>query len=161
MKREKSRECTFLLLFSNDFHAANEVAKQLDMLIENQNDINENKEDPIIAKEADREYITARVIDIEKNIEEIDKKINEVAVGWSTERMSKVDLTILRLAYYEMKMDEEVPQKAVSYTHLYWHYRFLPLLCVLFITYQLQQLVHGLQTGLMTVCSVTDSICLE
>ena len=44
-------------------------------------------------------------------IEEIDKKINEVAVGWSTERMSKVDLTILRLAYYEMKMDEEVPQK--------------------------------------------------
>ena len=34
MKREKSRECTFLLLFSNDFHAANEVAKQLDMLIE-------------------------------------------------------------------------------------------------------------------------------
>ena len=49
MKREKSRECTFLLLFSNDFHAANEVAKQLDMLIENQNDINENKEDPIIA----------------------------------------------------------------------------------------------------------------
>ena len=111
MKREKSRECTFLLLFSNDFHAANEVAKQLDMLIENQNDINENKEDPIIAKEADREYITARVIDIEKNIEEIDKKINEVAVGWSTERMSKVDLTILRLAYYEMKMDEEVPQK--------------------------------------------------
>lgn len=111
MKREKSRECTFLLLFSNDFHAANEVAKQLDMLIENQNDINENKEGPIIAKEADREYITARVIDIEKNIEEIDKKINEVAVGWSTERMSKVDLTILRLAYYEMKMDEEVPQK--------------------------------------------------
>ena len=109
MKREKSRECTFLLLFSNDFHEANEVAKQLDMLIENQNDINENKEDPIIAKEADREYITARVIDIEKNIEEIDKKINEVAVGWSTERMSKVDLTILRLAYYEMKMDEEVP----------------------------------------------------
>ena len=42
MKREKSRECTFLLLFSNDFHEANEVAKQLDMLIENQNDINEN-----------------------------------------------------------------------------------------------------------------------
>ena len=25
--------------------------------------------------------------------------------------MSKVDLTILRLAYYEMKMDGEVPQK--------------------------------------------------
>lgn len=111
MRREKSRECTFLLLFSNDFHETNEVAKQLDMLIENQNDINENKEDRIIAKEADREYITARVIDIEKNIEEIDKKINEVAVGWNTERMSKVDLTILRLAYYEMKMDEEVPQK--------------------------------------------------
>ena len=108
MKREKSRECTFLLLFSNDFHEANEVAKQLDMLIENQNDINENKEDPIIAKEADREYITASVIDIEKNIEEIDKKINEVAVGWSTERMSKVDLTILRLVPQKVAIDQAI-----------------------------------------------------
>ena len=76
MKREKSRECTFLLLFSNDFHAVNEVAKQLDMLIENQNDINENKEDPIIAKEADREYITAKMDEEVPQKVAIDQAIN-------------------------------------------------------------------------------------
>ena len=36
-------------------------------------------------------------------MEEIDKKIDEVALGWKTKRMGKVELTILRyLAVYEM-----------------------------------------------------------
>ena len=41
--------------------------------------------------------------------EEIDEKINEVAKGWKTQRMGKADLSILRLAVYEMKYDEEIP----------------------------------------------------
>ena len=40
---------------------------------------------------------------------EIDRIINENAKGWKTARMNKVDLTILRLAVYEMKWDEEIP----------------------------------------------------
>lgn len=35
--------------------------------------------------------------------------INEIAEGWKTERMGKVDLTILRLAVYEIRFDEDVP----------------------------------------------------
>ena len=35
--------------------------------------------------------------------------INEHTTGWKTGRMNKVDLTILRLAVYEMKWDEDVP----------------------------------------------------
>ena len=42
-------------------------------------------------------------------IDEIDAMINEHTTGWKTGRMNKVDLTILRLAVYEMKWDEEVP----------------------------------------------------
>ncbi len=42
-------------------------------------------------------------------IEEIDQAINEVSEGWKTGRMSKVDLTIMRLAYYEMKIDDDIP----------------------------------------------------
>ena len=36
---------------------------------------------------------------------------NEASDDWSIERMSKVDLTILRLAYYEMNFDEDIPVK--------------------------------------------------
>ena len=41
----------------------------------------------------------------------IDEKINEIAEGWRTRRMGKVELTILRLAVFEMKYDEEIPEK--------------------------------------------------
>ena len=42
---------------------------------------------------------------------QIDEKINQVAEGWKTRRMGKVELTILRLAVYEMQYDEEIPEK--------------------------------------------------
>ena len=44
-------------------------------------------------------------------IEEIDAKINEVSEGWKTGRMGKVDLTLIRLAVYEMLYEEDVPAK--------------------------------------------------
>ena len=42
-------------------------------------------------------------------MEEIDELLNEYSKGWKTTRMNRVDLTILRLATYELKWDEEVP----------------------------------------------------
>ena len=44
-------------------------------------------------------------------IPEIDEQINEVAAGWRTKRMGKVELTILRLALFEMKYDDSIPEK--------------------------------------------------
>ena len=43
------------------------------------------------------------------HIEEIDQELNEYSQGWKTSRMNRVDLTALRLAFYEMKFDEEIP----------------------------------------------------
>ena len=42
-------------------------------------------------------------------LSEIDAMINEAAKGWKTSRMGKVDLTIIRLAVYEMKFEEDIP----------------------------------------------------
>lgn len=39
------------------------------------------------------------------------RRFNQVAEGWKTRRMGKVELTILRLAVYEMQYDEEIPEK--------------------------------------------------
>ena len=37
--------------------------------------------------------------------------LDESSKGWKTSRMGKVELTILRLAVYEMKFDEDMPEK--------------------------------------------------
>ena len=68
------------------------------------------EETPEVSEE-DRKFISNRVDAIAEKIDEIDKAINKAAVKWTTDRMSKVDLTILRLAYYEMKIDEDIPEK--------------------------------------------------
>ena len=44
-----------------------------------------------------------------EKLDEIDGMINQEAKGWTTERMGKIELTILRLAIYEIKFDEDVP----------------------------------------------------
>ena len=54
-------------------------------------------------------YILDKYHKIQQNLPEIDKQLNEKAEGWDTGRMSKVDLTILRLAVYEINYDDSVP----------------------------------------------------
>ena len=46
---------------------------------------------------------------IVEKVEEIDEILNTHTTGWKTTRMNKVDLTILRLAVYEIQWDEDVP----------------------------------------------------
>ena len=57
-------------------------------------------------------------------LNDIDADINEAAEGWDVSRMSKIDLSIMRLAYYEMCFDETVPlqvaiNEAVEIAKLY------------------------------------------
>ena len=41
----------------------------------------------------------------------MDEEIAAVSEGWKLDRMGKVDLTIIRLALYEMRYDDQVPEK--------------------------------------------------
>ena len=61
------------------------------------------------ATEQDKEYIENKYHAVVEKVSEIDDLINEKCEGWKTTRMNKVDLTILRLAVYEIKWDEDVP----------------------------------------------------
>ena len=54
-------------------------------------------------------YIEKKLRDIYSLCEEIDALINEKATGWKTNRMSKVDLTLIRLAVYEIKYEDDIP----------------------------------------------------
>ena len=57
----------------------------------------------------DREYITAALEGVLAHREEIDALIEKTAKGWTLERMSLVDLTVLRLAVWEILYAEDVP----------------------------------------------------
>ena len=56
-----------------------------------------------------QEYIEKKYAHIVEKLPEIDRTLDETAEGWKVSRMGKTDLTILRLAVYEMEYDEDVP----------------------------------------------------
>ena len=59
--------------------------------------------------EEDREYITKAFNGVLGHLDELDELIGKTAKGWTTERMSLVDLTILRLAVWEILYNPDVP----------------------------------------------------
>ena len=58
-----------------------------------------------------------------ENVEELDRRIEENARGWTLERLSRVDLAILRLAAYEMSLgqisDSIIVTEAVEMARLF------------------------------------------
>ena len=117
MTRREAREHCFKMLFCQDFYPAEEKEDQLkwyfDAPVEDVTD--KNGVDEILhqveANEEDQKYLEERVEKIMARIPQLDEEINKVAEGWKKNRMGKVELTILRLAAYELKDDEEIPDK--------------------------------------------------
>ena len=101
MSRREVRERIFKLLFRIEFNKKEEMPEQLELYFEGEENRNLEKD---IQAEIEEKYE-----DIVAGIAKLDERINEVAEGWNTTRMGKVELTILRLACYEMDHDEKVP----------------------------------------------------
>lgn len=101
MSRRELREHLFLMLFRKDFHETEDLREQMELYLE---DVERPTE-----KELD--YMENKFQGVLSHIDELDEIISSVATGWKLNRMGKVELTILRLAVYEMKMDEDVPVK--------------------------------------------------
>ena len=101
MTRRELRENTFKMLFRREFFDAGEMPEQMKLF---------EKETPEL-KEVDLSYLQKKCEDILAHLEEIDAAINEASEGWKTSRMGKVDLTLIRLAVYEIRYEEEIPFK--------------------------------------------------
>ena len=104
MKRRELREHVFQLLFRVEFNSSEEMDEQVSMYFDGV------WEEETLA-DMDESYITEKYMKIVEKIPEIDEMLNASAKGWKTSRMGRVDLTILRLAVYEMKFDEDIPEK--------------------------------------------------
>lgn len=99
MSRTELREHIFRMLFRIEFNNAEEMKEQEAFYFEELPE----------ATGKNKEYILNKYRTIVEKKDEIDALLNEVTEGWKTTRMNRVDLTILRLATYEVKWDEDVP----------------------------------------------------
>ena len=99
MSRTELREHIFRMLFRIECNSAEEMKEQEGFYFDELEE----------ATGKDQEYILDKYRAIVEKKEEIDTLLNVVSEGWKTSRMNRVDLTIMRLAVYEIKWDEDVP----------------------------------------------------
>ena len=115
--RRELREHTFCMLFTGGFYETEEAKQQADRYMQELSEMNEDdagdrefKRLPSMSEEESRQ-LEEKVKAILVRIPELDERINAVSTGWKTSRMSRVDLTLIRLALYEMLYDDTVPVK--------------------------------------------------
>lgn len=95
MKRRESREQAFALLFEKLFNDA-PVAELAAAAME--------------ARETSTTAFALRIAQgAEEHLDAIDEKIDAYSKNWNKNRISRVALSVMRLAVYEMLYDEEVP----------------------------------------------------
>ena len=101
MSRRKMRETIFRLLFPIEFNTREELTEQTEYFF--------SKNEEIASK--DRRYIEDKLNAILDRQTEIDAKISSICEGWRIERIGKAELSIMRLAVYEILEDADIPVK--------------------------------------------------
>lgn len=99
MSRRELREQIFKLLFRIEFNDEAEMPEQMALFFA--------EEEPL--EESVKEEISRKYTAILEKKGELDAMLDEKATGWNVSRMGKVDLTILRLALFEMLYDDAIP----------------------------------------------------
>ena len=94
MSRRRARKQAFLVLYQSDVNEA-----PVEAIFERWRSYRGDLE----------EYAVGLALGVERQREDLDALLSEVAVGWPVHRMSAVDRTILRLALYEMGFVDDVP----------------------------------------------------
>jgi len=97
MKRSESRESLFLLLFEASFSDSPDPERIISLSAES------------MGHETD-EYCEKAFADIIANIDKIDETIKPFLIGRTIDRLSRVALTALRIAIYEINNSPDVPE---------------------------------------------------
>lgn len=101
MNRSAIRENAFKLIYSLEIQKTENLEEQIDLFFESNN----------IDDEQAKKYIKDVIFGINENSEEILKDIEQnLKEDWKLNRISKMDLSILKLAIYEIKYNE-IPYK--------------------------------------------------
>ena len=103
MNRTAIREQAFKLIYSLEIQKQDNLQEAIDLFLES----NE------IEDKSAKEYINDAILGIEKNKEKIVEQIEKnLKKDWKIDRISKIDLAILKLAIYEIQY-KKLPFKVV------------------------------------------------
>jgi len=109
MGRTTSRKHAFMLIYQSQFHEESEMSFLRESYLEQlEQDLSESEPKEYLSN-SDKRFIQGEFEGTLENLEEIDQIISENLVKWTIDRISKVDLSILRLSIYEMKFVEDIP----------------------------------------------------
>ena len=101
MKRSAIRELTFRLIYSLEIQKVEDLEEQIELYIQC-NDIEDDDA---------KEYIKDAILGIKENNIEIQGLIEKnLKADWKIDRISKIDLSLLKLAIYEIEY-KEIPYK--------------------------------------------------
>lgn len=100
MGRKKARDNAFKCVYQLEFLGQAEIENILNSCYEENNNSDEEKE-----------YIQGVLRGVSDNLDKIDSIILSNLKNWSISRIAKIDLSILRLAIYEIKYMDEIPPK--------------------------------------------------
>lgn len=103
MNRSKAREAAFKLLYSLQIMSESNIEEQIELFI---------KDEEIDDKEAIK-FITDIIEGTAQNNNDIEEQIKQnIKQDWTISRISKIDLTLLKLGIYEM-IYAKAPYKVV------------------------------------------------
>lgn len=100
LKRSALREKVFVLLFESEFNSPEDMPEQARLYL---------SESPEAVDEESAKYIEERFKAVKEKQAEADKLIAEKSSGWNIDRIGKTELSILRLAVYELVYDDSIP----------------------------------------------------
>ena len=104
MSRHLAREIAFKIIFEYGFQD-----KDAEELFDDYLEL--HSEEFKGASEDDLAYIKDVVTGVKTNLMTIDDKIKSKLKDWNFERISKVDMSVLRLAIYEIIYIKDIPEK--------------------------------------------------
>ena len=102
MKRSLIRERIFVLVFMSEFNSPEDMPEEIRLYMESPEGNADDKTAALIKEKVEK---------ILPLIPEIDEIIGKHSDKWSVDRMGKVELSVLRLAVYELLYDDSIPDK--------------------------------------------------
>lgn len=97
MSRKKSRVGLVQLMFQSNIQN-NFTEEMVDLFLDNME-----------FTDGEKKYISTNYMNLISHLEEIDEIISSHVKGWSIDRLSSVDLSVLRVSIYEIYFGKDVP----------------------------------------------------